>query len=327
MVFFFKEKSIANIFILVVLCLAVHVHFFVTPPVVNTVGYKGFIGDVLTRFIQPLPPVVLTVLYYALVLLPAFRLNALLNNYRMFQKAADTTAMAYVLFSGIFVQWANITPGLVANLLLIWIFILLAKLYNHPSPKSLLFNTGLLSGVTILCYHPASILICITLFALAVVRPFRLAEWMVLLMGILLPFYFLFSWLFLTDQLDKFAYYTPDIEFHLPVDKVDAWFWTGLGVLVLSVLSGIYYWQQNNGRMVIQIRKTWSVMLLLLILMLPIPFMFKGTTMASAILSLIPIAAFASNVFLYPKRMLLPNLLFWAAAAVIAYNNWVLIKS
>jgi hypothetical protein len=146
-------------------------------------------------------------------------------------------------------------------------------------------------------------------------------------MGLILPFYFLGSYLFLTNQVHLLATYLPKIEFHLPVKSANSLLWVGILILVLTVVAGIYYNQVNSNRMVIQIRKSWGVMLVLLVLMLPIPFIFKNATLESAVLSLIPLSAFAANVYSYPKRLLLPNILFWLSAAFLIYNNWLLVKN
>ena len=326
MVFLFRDKAVTNIFFLLVLVLAVHLHFFITPASVVALQDEGLIGIFLLKFIRPLNASILFFLYITIVLLQAIRLNTALNNFRMFQQQHYTVAMSYILFSGFFVQWTNITPALVANSLITWIFLKLANLNNHPSPKTLLFNTGLLSGITILCYHPTISLVGITFFALAIVRPFRIAEWSVLLMGLILPFYFLGSYLYLTDSFRLIGNYLPNIDFHLPLQQANVVLWVGIGILVISVIAGIYYNQINSNRMVIQIRKNWGVMLVLLLLMLPIPFIFKNATMESAALSLIPLSAFAANMYSYPKRLLFPNLIFWLSTAFLVYNNWLLVK-
>lgn len=326
MVFLFRDKSVINFFFLLLLSLAVHLHFFSGPPLVIANLHDGFISEFVIKYIQPLPLPLLVVVYHGLLLFQALRLNSVLNNLRMFHQQAHVTAMAYILFSGFFPEWSAITPALIANALLIWIFLQLSKLYTHPSPKALLFNIGLLLGVTILCYHPTSILICLTLFALAIVRPFRLAEWIVLFMGIIIPFYFLASYLYLSNNIGQLHLFLPTIQFHLPIIKGDVWFWMGLSVFVLSLLTGIYYWQLNSGRMIIQIRKNWGVMIGLLLLMLPVPFLFENETIYASVLSLVPMAAFASNAYLYPRRLILPNILFWLSAAIVIHNNWYLVK-
>lgn len=245
----------------------------------------------------------------------------------MFQQNNFIPAMVYILLSGIFIQWSNISPALLANFLLIWLFIKLSRLYNHPSPKTLLFNTGFIIGVLIVLYHPTAILILMVLFALAVVRPFRLAEWLVLLMGILLPFYFLLSGLFLTGQTVLFSNFLPSLQWNLPVAIWDLQLMSSLSLLSILLLTGLYYWQFSVKRMIIQIRKNWGVMMVMLLILLPIPFIFLNGGIESGILSLVPIGAFVANAFSNPKKLTLPNLLFWLLIGIIIFNNWWFLKN
>lgn len=255
------------------------------------------------------------------------RLNFVLNKSRMFQQSGSTTAMAYVLLTASLPQWCNVTPALFGNTLVIWIFVKLTRLYNNSSPKTLLFNTGLIVGLTVLCYHPTAILVIVILFALAVVRPFRLAEWLVLLLGAVTPYYFLVSGLFLTDNMHTVRQFIPELYLNLPVHQADRWLWITLSVILVMLITGFIFWQPHNNRMVIQIRKNWGIMIVMLLIMLPIPFIFKNAGIASAILIIIPLASFISNVFLYPGKLLLPNLLFFITIIVIIHNNWMLVKN
>lgn len=325
MVFLFRDKSIANIFFLSVLSIVVHLHFFSSVPVVITDQHDGLISMVLTSYIAGQSQTVLFVLYHIVVLLQALRLNMVLNDQRMFHQYTYMVAMCYVLLSAILPQWCSISSALVSNSLLIWIFTKLCKLYNNPSPKTLLFNTGLIVGATILCYHPTAVLVLAVLFALTVVRPFRLAEWLILMMGTLLPFYFLFSWLFLSDRLAGYGNFLPRIRVGLPISHWDTDLVVSLAYLALLFLTGFYYWQVSMGRMGIQIRKNWGVMVVMLLIVLPVPFVFKNAGITASIMSLVPLATFSSNAFSGPKRLLFPNFLFWLAIGVIIYHNWHLV--
>lgn len=326
MVFLFRDKSIINIFFLVLLSVGVHLHFFMSSPVVVTNTNDGVFSLLLRQYAVPLSSTLLFIFYQLMLLVQAIRLNMVLTDLRMFQTSNYTTAMAYVLLSGVLTQWCSISPALIANFLLIWLFIKLSRLYNHPSPKTLLFNTGLIVGLSIICYHPTAILILVVLFALAVVRPFKLAEWVILLMGVLLPYYFLAAWLYLTDDFAAFTHYLPHLYVNLPVQQWSVPLVASLAVLFLVLVSGLYYWQFSSNRMVIQIRKNWGAMMVMLLILLPIPFVFLHAGLESAFMSLVPLGAFAGNAFSNPRRLVLPNLLFWLAIAIIAWNNWLLIK-
>ncbi len=327
MVFLFRDKSIINILFLVILSVGVHLHFFVSTPIVVTGVSDGILSEFLHNYIAPLSSTALFMVYQGLLLVQAIRLNMLLTDMRMFQNSSYTTAMAYVLLSGILPQWCSLSPALIANFLLIWIFIKLSRLYNHPSPKTLLFNTGLIVGASIICYHPMALLILVVLFALTVVRPFRLAEWVILLMGVLLPFYFLAAWLYLTDHFSVFNSYLPHLRIDLPLHQWNIPLIVSISILFILMITGLYYWQLSNNRMVIQIRKNWGVMIVMLLVLLSTPFIFPNAGVESAFMILVPMAAFTGNSFSYPRSLLVPNLLFWLSAAIIAWNNWVLIKN
>ena len=327
MVIFFRDKSIGAIFFLVVLCVLVHYRFFIVPPQVAISVDDGVLSIVLRKCFAGLSGTILVVLYYALILLQAIRLNFILDEFRMFQRTAFTTAFSYILLSSIIPQWSNLTPALVANSLVIWIFLKLSRLYNNPSPKTLLFNTGLIVGLTVLAYHPTAILVLVVLFALAILRPFRLAEWLVLVIGIITPYYFLVSILFLKDKLYLLHRFLPEPHFNTSFHHPDTWFWLSLSVVLLLVLVSFYYWLPNNNRMIIQIRKNWAVMIVMLLILLTVPFIFKNAGIESAVMILVPLAAFVSNAFLYPRRLLLPTVLFAAALVIVLHNNWTFIKN
>lgn len=306
-----------------------HFHFLMEAPLIdtNSSANDGLLSLLLDRYILSLPGSLRFLLFHALILVQAIRLNMAMNELRMYTSNSFVPAMTYILLTAMVPQWCAISPALVTNSLVIWIFIKLSRLYNHPSPKTLLFNTGLIAGLSVICYHPMAILIGVVLFALAVVRPFRLAEWLVLLIGIVLPYYFVLSVLYLTDRLPAIGSMLPDFYLGLPTGSTDKNLLWGLGYLAIILLFGLFFWQVSINRMVIQIRKNWGVMMVLLLTLLPVPFIFQLGGLESGLLALIPVSAFAANAFANPRNLGLPNLLFILAIAVIAINNWHLLKN
>ncbi len=326
MVTFFRDKSIVAIILLGILCLLVHLHFFVSTPLIVVSDDDGVLAFLLQKYASNFSGTFIFLIYMFFVLVQSIRLNMVLNEFKMFQQTGFTTAMSYVLLTAFIPQWCSLTPALIANSLVVLIFIQLSKLYNHPAPKTLLFSTGLIVGLTILSYHPTALLILVVLFALAVVRPFRLTEWFVLLIGIITPYYFLLAVLFLTDQTNILYHFIPEIQFNLPIQQPDVWFWINISAMLFLLLVGFYFWIPASNRMVIQRRKNWSVMLVMLIILLAVPFVFKKAGIESGILFTVPLVAFISNAFLNPKRMWIPNLLFWIAMVIVIHNNWLLSK-
>lgn len=322
MVALFKDRSPATIIWLFVLSIIVHSHFLVEPPHILALEDDGLIPVVVKKYLAGFSSLVVTFLYHAIVLLQALRLNYLFTDNRMFTKVNYTTAMVYIMLTGIFHAWSNVTPALISNSLIIWFFANAVRLYNNPNPKTLIFNIGLITGVSILLYHPSTVLILVAIVALLIVRPFFIAEWLVLLLGLLSPFYFLFSYLYLSDNLSTLSNYIPQWQFALPNIKPTVLFFTTWSFVIIILFIGIIYWQRETRRLIIQVKKNWSVLHIMLLLMLPMIFISKNAGMDILLLLIVPLSPMMAKAFFTPKKETLPNIIFWCVILLIAINNW-----
>ena len=321
MVFLFRDRSDINLIFLVLLSLALHFHVWMHPPLVIANESDGLIAYLLLHFIKPLPSMALIVLFQLIILSQAIRLNILLSKFKMFQQISYLPAFTYIILTGLFPYWDVISSGLVANSLVIWILVKLLRLYDQNQPKTLEFNIGLIVGISILLYEPIAILIPVVLFALIIIRPFKISEWLVLIMGILLPFYFIFTYVFLSGNLSDFRHFLPKLDWKNPLVKTELNVVLALMVIGVQLVAGIFYWQQEQVRFIIQVRKYWGVLLLVLILTLFQPIIFSVQALYASAIVITPLACFISFSYASPKRLVLPNLLFWSAMAVIVYNH------
>ncbi len=323
MVSFLKERSVPAVFWTVAICLALHAFFWVTPPAVVAAPTDGLMYYLLQPFSR-LPALVLAGMYFVIVIVQALRINNVLNNNRMFQKATFTAALAYILLTALWPPCNNISSALVVNSMVIWLLFRIVKLYNVKQPKALLYNIGLISGCAVLLYYPAIGVVPFVFIALGVTRAFRVNEWLVLLLGIITPFYFWGCYLFLTDQLGTLK--TINTLFYLHgitgAVKPMAVAFSGAGLLLLA---GIIQWQSHRI-LLIQVRKTWAILLLMLMLLVPSVFVFKTAWPFALLLGCVPASALAANAFFYPKGIL-PSLLFWLITAAIVYVNWLAYKN
>jgi hypothetical protein len=326
MVFLFRDRSVVNILLVLLLSVGVHLHQTDSSLVVPALQQNGLFSYVLVHYIYSLPAPVQIILFHALIVTQALRINMVMQDLRMFASVNYVPAMTYVLLTGLLMQSDVITETLVSNSLTLWMFIKLSRLYNNPEPKTLLFNIGIIAGISILLFHPTAILIVVVLFALAVVRPFRIAEWLVLLMGILLPYYFVFIILFLKNQFAEVPSYLPTISIGSPLHGLGKLYLINLGFVAFALIVGLYQLQQHVGRLVIQIRKNWGVMMVLLFTLLISPFIFSSLGPQMLIMGLLPLTAAISNGYSNPKKLILPNFLFWTALGLIIINNWHLVK-
>jgi len=322
----FKDRSPVTIIWLFLLSLVVHSHLFLDFSGVIAVEGSGHLSVWINKYASLIGTPLLILIYHTIIIIEALRLNYLFTDHRMYSKQNFLVAMVYILLSGIFREWTAITPALLDNILVIWFFAKTVRLYSNPNPKTLLFNIGLIIGFSILLYHPSALLILVAFFALMVVRPFIITEWLVLLMGVLSPFYFLASWLYLTDQIKSFGNYIPDWGLNLPITRVSVPFFITAGLITIILIIGIFFWQSENRRLIIQVRKNWNVLLVMLLVMLPIPFINEKAGIDSLFLWIVPASPFIAKGFLAPKKNFLPNIMFWGLLALGILKNWEVIK-
>lgn len=326
MVSFFKDKSAAGVFGLVIVSAGIRAFFWRTPPQIVTSPGDGLIYYPLSYLSKVTAGIAVPLIYHLLVLIQALRLNYALNDFRMFPKPAFTTALAYVMLTALIPAWNNITSALVTNSMLIWLVYRMIRLHNTHQPKTLVYNIGLITGSTVLLYYPSFPLILVIFFALGTIRPFRPNEWVILLLGVITPFYFLAGWLFLDDKLKLFSGQLKMFYPHVVTPANLLFALITFGIATVGVITGIYLWQSNSNRMVIQVRKNWMILFTMLLVLVPPVFLIRNLWPDALLLATVPASAFVSNSFLYPKRNVYPPLLFWIFVALIIYNNWFIAK-
>ncbi len=323
MVSFFREKSVTGVFVIVMLSLALHARLLLVHPTVIASPSIGFVHWLMEPMLT-LNFYTLVAIHQVLVIVAALRLNYILDDLKMFQKQSLTTALSYVILSALFISWNNIIPALFINILVIWVLYKLGRSYNSSSPRTIIYNVGLITGCVILLYYPAVAMALIVVVGLAVIRPFRINEWVIVILGMITPFYFLGIVLFMQDKFELFSNYLPHVQWQF-AQKLSSrpLLINGIYVLLILVL-GIYYWQSNTGRMLIQARKYWNVLFIMLLFLVPVPLVMADTGIESALLFVVPLASFVSNIFLYPRQSLVPGFVFWLSIIVVLLNQWVL---
>jgi hypothetical protein len=239
----------------------------------------------------------------------------------MFQQVSYLPAFTFVVLTALFPFWDAISSGLIANAFIIWILVKLNRLFDQTQPKTLEFNIGMIVGISILLYEPIAILIPVVIFALVIIRPFKLTEWLVLMMGIFIPFYFIFTFVFLTDSAAAFTAFLPKLDWENPLVALDVKSIITLSFIGIQLLIGFYFWQEQQNRFIIQVRKYWGVMLLTLVVTFFQPIIFSSQALYASAIVIAPLASFISFCYAGPKQLIIPNVFFWISAGLIVYNH------
>ena len=325
MIALFRDKSLISILVLLFLTVLFHIHIFYHPILINNLSDNGYFSLFIKNYFSSISPVIISLLFIFIIIFQSLLLNLVLDGWKMFQKSSLTIASSYIIITACFPEFNSFSPGLINNFLVILFISLYLRLYNNSKPNSLIFNIGFVISTSVLLYKPNVIFLLISFLALAIIRPFRLKEWLILLIGIMVPVYLFGSVLFLNDKLNFILNSIPYLQLHRIILTLSVWFWIKTGMITLALLIGINKWLPNYNRMIISIRRNWIILFLSVIILSVLPFvLYKGGMLDFWII--IPIiSCFIASLFLYPKRLLLPNIIFFLFLILIIHTNLLMI--
>lgn len=320
----FKQKNPGNALILLLYGLVIKFPLFLHPTMPMHNKGDNYLYQALLQLLQPFTtgaPVIFSFLAFLLVFVEATLLNRIVNSLRLFPKQNYLVGMSYLLITSMVPGWSSFSALLIINGLLIWIWYRLLGLYNNNKPRSAIFNVSVLVGLLPLIYAPAIAYIVLLLLAVVILRAFQITELLIALLGVLTPYYFFFVVLYLTNQwtIDKII---PSFSFYLPPLSSSVWTIAGILLLLLPFLLGGYYVQDNLNKMLIQVRKGWSLLLLLLMVSLLIIVISPDSNYIHWMVIAVPIAAFHAATYFYLPAGWLAALLHWVSFAFVIMLNY-----
>lgn len=325
MIGIFKQKNPANLFVLLVFGVLIKLPMFMHPHIPEPRPADGTLFLwILKGLKQPgqSSPVIYPFLTFSLLFLQAVVLTRFVNNQRMVSRPNYLPGMAYMLITSLLPEWSYFSAPLLINSILMFVLSALFRIYNQPQAKAAIFNIGVALGVAGFLFVSSLTFIIWVLLALAVMRPFRLNEWLLCILGITTPFYFYGLYIFINDQWSWKAL-VPHITIGIPAIRQSAWLAGSVFLLMVPFLAGGYYVQDNLRRMLIHVRKGWSLLLLYLLASLLLPFVNNSDTFENWIMAMIPMAAFHACTYLYPTKRIFPLILFFLTVGfIIAYQYW-----
>jgi hypothetical protein len=321
----FKQKASANALLLFVYALVLKFPLFLHPfpPVLQAEDnylYRFILTALNSLFNQSSLP--FAILSFILLFSQATLLNSICNYHKMLPRANYLPGMCYILVTSLLPDWGHFSAPLLINSIMIWCWYRMVALYNNSSPVTAIFNIGFLIGVATLLYVPAIAFLILLFFALLIMRPFRIREWFVGFIGFTSPYYFLILILYFTHQL-IWKNLVPHIRFTFPAIPGSVWIIASISLLVIPFIIGGIYVQNNLNKMLIHIRKSWSLLLVFLIAAILVIIINKAGSYENWIITAMPFAVFHSAAYYYPPKKFFVELLHWVSFTVVIVINYL----
>lgn len=259
---------------------------------------------------------------FALLFLEALLVNSILNRFRILPGNSYFPAFCFLLFSSFFAEWNVFSAPLVACLILLAFLAQLFQLYATDQSRSKSFSLGFLGGLAALIYLPAFGLVLLIWITLLLSRPFRLAEWILALAGMICPCYFLATILFLTGRLGLLsAIPLPTLSY--PHLTTAYWLLAGMILLIWWFLFGSIRLQQDYMKLMIHIRKSWQILLAFVCLGVALPFLAGAFSFSGWLIAFLPMSAFIALGFWHIRKTWLALAVHLTALTYIFLFQWV----
>ncbi len=326
MIGIFKQKATTNALLLFIYALVLKFPLFLHPfpPVLHTEDnylYRFVLTALHSLFGEAALPYAL--LSFTILFSQATLLNSICNYHKMLPRSNYLPGMCYILVTSLLPDWGHFSAPLLINSLLIWCWYRMVALYNSNRPVSAIFNIGLFLGIATLLYIPAIAFLLLLFFALLIMRPFRVQEWFIGFIGFTSPYYFLILILYFVHQL-HFSNLIPQIHFTFPAIPNSVWIIAAISMLVIPFIIGGIYVQNNLNKMLIHVRKSWSLLLAFLIVSVLVIIINKAGSYENWIVTAMPFAVFHSAAYYYPGNKFLVQVMHWVCFSVAVVVNYLM---
>jgi len=320
----FKANNPYNNFLLLLYAVFLKLHLFLYPVIPQPQDIDGFLFRTVLNWLKPIGtgfPLIYSFITFILLYGQAIYFNKIVIDQRIMHRPNYLTGMCYLLLTSLFTEWNSLSAPLIINTLLIWVWAQMSSLYNNQKPKASLFNIGIAIGLCTFFYFPSLAFVILVIFGLAITRPFKLAEWLIALFGIITPYYFLLALAFLTDKWKSYS--LPAFAVTNPVFNQSYWAYAAIILVFIITLTGIFYVQQNFRRQLIQARKSWNLIFLYLLVALFVPFVNTTHTLEYWILCAVPLSAIMAAAFFYPQKKWFSVAVHWVMVAFVIVINYL----
>ena len=195
----FRSIQPLALFILPVITALLWLPSLMDPPKVD-LGHAMPLFKLFCRWMTDLPYAV-PVAGIIIVSGSSILLNYIVNENEMLPRHSYLPALFYVILMSCTPQLLTLHPVLFANIFLMLALHKLLGTYRRDTAFGQVFDAASLTGIAVLFYLPSILLFPVIWVGLVVLRPFIWREWIISLIGFVVPFLFAAVYYFWYDAL------------------------------------------------------------------------------------------------------------------------------
>ncbi len=257
------------------------------------------------------------------IIIGAILVNIIAINQEITSKTNYLPAFLYILFAFSATTSRHIEPIFIANLFVLPAIYYIASAYRQDTALSAIFKAGLLLGIASFSYTYYIIIFPIAVIAIIILRSFNWREWVLLIIGLLIPVYIYMGISYLNGLgaftiIDVFK--NNMANFQKPV--ISEYYLVYFIITVFIIVLSIFHYVSKGFGNKIKTIKIKYVILWLLFLSLIILF-YKQTTDMILLPCIIPLSIIMGDYLSEIKQLKIANTLLFLLLCgfIIVYGH------
>jgi hypothetical protein len=264
---------------------------------------------------------------FALILIvsEAILLNYILNKFEIMAQKTVIPAIFYCLLMSCCKPLTHFYPLIFSNLFILLALFKIGLSYRVEEAFSSIFDASFFIAIASLFYFPSIIIYPLIWVALIVIRPFVWREWIISIIGLLLPYLFIVVFYFWTDKFNFLLYdkiFFPSSDSLLTLSNQRQSFLIVAAILLVLLLLSVF-----------TLLKGWPVNTILSRNFLVVLFWLLGLALLSYSMApvfnitylagvAIPLSVFIANYFLMTKFKWIAEIVFMVFVIAIVFENY-----
>jgi len=212
-------------------------------------------------------------------------------------------------------------PALLTVLILYYLF----QIYTEEEAYAQTYNIGLLIGISSLFYFPFIFFILFVWLTFIVYRLYSWREWTIPITGIITPYLFLFTYYFLTDNLEPA--YSAYAEYFSRITIFNFSFeFSVMNYIITTLIILLFLWSafrllSDIQEKIISLRKRYWAVFWLFAIALFTAFFSDIYLKWHQLFYLIPVSVFIAYAFSQVKKLLWTEIIWGILVMLIMINN------
>lgn len=280
--------------------------------------YKFFGGEndgVLYHFIDEATsqyPRLQVVISFIIVLFVAFLIQQINSKYALIKSRTKLPAVIYIIIIGGFTTLHTLHPVFFAVIFTLLGLNSLFSVFNNPNAQIEIFNAGLFIAIGTLFYFNLIVLLPAFLIAVSILRRERKwNEFLVLIIGFLIPFAFALTYTFFTDQLtETISVFQNNIFSRINHFKTNYPLQGFLGLLIFLTIVGSFKIMQQYDSRKVSTRKYYLVLFVVFLFSMLSFIFIPATSQEMLVIAVVPLTYLIANLFVSIESVFWRELLF-----------------